>query len=98
MRIFLDNFHQGGKYSTRITSHQVELRREGNFTNQKSLSISYLQIDYLNIDKISGCGKNSEREKLFQTRCTFVEVPIIMQKNVSKGSEMRNKKIVWLVI
>ena len=30
MHIFLDNFHQGGTYSAQITSHQVELRREGN--------------------------------------------------------------------
>ena len=25
---FLDNFHQGGKYSAQIVSHQAELRRE----------------------------------------------------------------------
>ena len=34
MRIFWDNFHQGDKYIAQITSHQVELRREGNFTDQ----------------------------------------------------------------
>ena len=28
MHTFLDNFHQGGEYSARIASHQVELRRE----------------------------------------------------------------------
>ena len=28
MRIFLDNFHQGGKYTAQIDIHQVELRRE----------------------------------------------------------------------
>ena len=28
MHIFLDNFHQGGNYSTGIASHQAELRRE----------------------------------------------------------------------
>ena len=37
MHIFLDNFHQGGKYSALIAIHQVELRREGNFTDQNSL-------------------------------------------------------------
>ena len=42
MHTFLDNFHQGGKYSAQIASHQVELRREENFTDQKSLSISSL--------------------------------------------------------
>ena len=25
---FLDNFHQGGKYTPQIASHQAELRRE----------------------------------------------------------------------
>ena len=28
MSIFLNNFHQGGKYSAQIASHQAELRRE----------------------------------------------------------------------
>ena len=28
MYTFLDNFHQGGKYSAQIASHQAELRRE----------------------------------------------------------------------
>ena len=31
MHKFLDNFHQGGKYSAQIDSHQVELSREENF-------------------------------------------------------------------
>ena len=35
MNIFLDNFHQGGKYSAQIASHQAELRREENFTDQE---------------------------------------------------------------
>ena len=30
MHKFLDNFHQGGKYSAEIASHQAELRREEN--------------------------------------------------------------------
>ena len=49
MHIFLDNFHQGGKYSTQIASHQAELRSEEKCTDQKYLSISSLQTDYLNI-------------------------------------------------
>ena len=28
MHTFLDNFHQGGKYSAQIASHQAELRRK----------------------------------------------------------------------
>ena len=39
MHTFLDNFHQGGKYSAQIASHQAELRREEKFTDQKSLNI-----------------------------------------------------------
>ena len=36
MHIFLDNFHQGGKYSAQIASNQAELRIKGTFTDQKS--------------------------------------------------------------
>ena len=39
MHTFLDHFFQGGKYSAQIDSHQAELRREENFTDQKSLNI-----------------------------------------------------------
>ena len=42
MHIFLDNFHQGRKYTAQIASHQAELRREGNFTDQSYFSIKYL--------------------------------------------------------
>ena len=31
MHTFLDNFHQGEKYSAQIASHQAELRREEKF-------------------------------------------------------------------
>ena len=42
MHVFLDNFHQGGKYIVHIASHQAELRREEKFTDQKSSYISSL--------------------------------------------------------
>ena len=71
MHSFLDNFHQGGKYSAQIASHQAELRREENFTDEKSLNISSLQTDYLNLDSRSGFGRNSERTNTVQTKCTF---------------------------
>ena len=71
MHAFLDNFHQDGKYSAQIASHQEELRREENFTDQKSLNISLLQTDYLNIDSSSGFGRNIERAHAVQTKCTF---------------------------
>ena len=51
--------------------HQAELRREGNFTDKKYLSISSLQTDYINLDSSSGCVSNSERANLVHKRCTF---------------------------
>ena len=60
MRTYLDNFHQGGKYSAQIAIHQAELRREEKFTDQKSLNISSLQTDNLNLDSISGFDRDSE--------------------------------------
>ena len=35
MHTFLDNFHQGGKYSTQKDSHQTEIRREETFKDKK---------------------------------------------------------------
>ena len=63
MHTFLDNFHQGEKYSAQIASHQSELRREEKFTDQIFLSISSLQTDYLNPDSSSGFRRNSETKK-----------------------------------
>ena len=71
MHTFLDNFEEGGKYSAQIASHQEELRREENFTDQKSLNISSLQTDYLNLDSSSGFDRDSERAHDVQTECTF---------------------------
>ena len=67
----MDNFHQCGKYSTQIAIHQAELRIKENMSDQKYLSISSLQTDYVNLDRRSGCGKNSEREDIIQTKFTF---------------------------
>ena len=71
MHTFLDNFHQGGRYSAQIPSHKAELRREENFTDKKSLNISSLQTDDLNLYSGSGFGRNSERANTVQTKCTF---------------------------
>ena len=71
MHTFLDIFHQGGKFSSLIASHHAELRREERFTDQKSLKISSLQTDYLNLDSSSGYSRNSERAHSVQTKCTF---------------------------
>ena len=75
MHTFLGNFHQGGKYSAQIASHQAELRREENFTDQKSLKISSLHTDYLNLDSSSsGSSRHSERAHSVQAKCTFCGV------------------------
>ena len=50
MHIFLDSFRQGGKYTAQVARHQAELKIKETFTEQKSLFISYLQTDYLNLD------------------------------------------------
>ena len=72
MHTFLDNFHQGGKYSAQIASHQAELRRAEKFTDQNSLNIISLHTDYLNIDiSSSGSGRHSERAHSVQKKCTF---------------------------
>ena len=68
MKTVMENFHQGGKYSAQIASHQAELRREGKFNGKKYLSISSLQTDYLNLDGSSGCGRNSEIANTVHTK------------------------------
>ena len=35
MHTFIHNFHQGGKHSSQIASHQAQLRREEKCTDQK---------------------------------------------------------------
>ena len=86
MHLFSDNFHQCGEYSAQMASHQVEIRRERKFNEEKSLTISSLQSDYLNLDRSSVYGKNNERgKKCVQTNSIFVEVLTILQTNVSKG-------------
>ena len=86
MIIFLDNFHQGGKYSAQIASHQAKLRREAKCTDQIFSSISSLQTDYFNLDRSSGFGRNSERANNVQTKCTFCGV---VNHYNSKGSDYR---------
>ena len=71
MHTFLDKFRQGGKYSAQIASHQAELRREETFIDKKQLNISSLETDYLNLDRNSEFGRNSERAHSVLTKCTF---------------------------
>ena len=43
MHTFLETFHQSGKYSAQLASHQVEFRREELYPDKKCLNISSLQ-------------------------------------------------------
>ena len=61
MHTFMDNFHQGGKYSAQIASHQAELRREEKIIDKELLNISSLHTNDLNLDRSSGFGRNRKR-------------------------------------
>ena len=72
MHPFLDNFHQSGKHSAQIAIHQVELRREEKFTDQKSLNTSFLQTYYINLDiSTSDSSRHSKIAHYVHTKCTF---------------------------
>ena len=47
------------------------MRREEKFTDKKSLKISSLQTDYLNLDSSSDFGRDSEMAHAVQKECTF---------------------------
>ena len=72
MHTFLDNFHQSGKYSAQLASHQAELRIEEKYPDQRCLNISSLQTDYLNFDNSpSGSSIHNEKSKSGQTKCKY---------------------------
>ena len=84
--------------STQIASHQEELRREERFTDQKYLSISFLQTDCINIDSSSGCGRNSERANTVQTKYNFCGGSNHSAEKNPKGSDKKRKHFVRMVI
>ena len=98
MHTLLDNFHQGRKYSAQIYSHQADLRREEKSTDQKSLNISSLHTDYINIDSISGSGRNCDRANTVQKKCTFCGGTNYSAEKNSKGSDRKRKNLVRLVL
>ena len=72
MHTFLDNFHQSGKYSAQLASHQAKFRREEKYPDQKFLNISSLQTDYLKLDNsLSGSSRHNEKANSAQTKCTY---------------------------
>ena len=91
MHTFMDNFHQGGKYSAQIASHQAYLSREKKI-DQKSLNTSSLETDYLNLYSISGFGRNSQIANTVQTNCTLCGgVLITLQKMFQKDQTEEGK-------
>ena len=98
MHTFLDNFHQIGKYSAQLASHQAELRREENYPDQKCLEISSLQTDYLNMDNsVSGYSRNNQKAHYFQTKCTFCGLNNHSVEKCFKKFERKRKKLARLV-
>ena len=87
MQIFLYNFHQGGKYSSQLAIYQAELRRDKKFTDQKSLSISSLQSDYLNLYSSSGSGEIVRKKILSRQSAIVLKVPTILQKMYQKDQK-----------
>ena len=71
INIWLDKILQGGRYTTQLSSHQAELRREAKLSDQKALSITSLQTEYLNLASSSGYEGNNKTENLVQTIFTF---------------------------
>ena len=98
MHIFLDNFHQGGKYSSQIASYQAELRWEGKFTDQKYLYNTSLYTDYLNGDISSGSGKNNERANIVHKKYTPCGGANHSAENCCKKIRKDKEKLVRLVI
>ena len=74
MHIFLDNFCQGRKYTAQIASHQTNLRIEEHYTEQKYISITSLQSEYLNFVMGSSFDRNKERADLVQKKRNFCGV------------------------
>ena len=98
MHTFLDNFHQNVKYSAPIASHQAELRGKEKCTDKKSLNISSLHTDSLNLDSSSDFGRNRERKNTVQKKCTFCGSTNHSAENVSKESDKKRMNPVRLVL
>ena len=98
MHTFLDNFHQSGKYSAQLESHQAELRREGKFPDQKCLDISSFHNDYLNLDSSSsGSSRHHERAHSVQTKCTFFGLNNHSAGKFSKRLDRKRRKLARLM-
>ena len=94
MHTFLDNFHQSGKYSAQLASHQAELRGEEKYPDQKFLNISSLQTDYLNLDNSnSGYSKHNEKTNSAQTKCTYCGLSNHSMEKMLQKDQKRKREI-----
>ena len=82
----------------KIAIHQTKLRREEKFTDKKSLSISTLQTDYINLDSSSGFGRDNERANYVQTKCNFCGGVNHSEEKYFKSIRQKKKKLVRLAI
>ena len=62
------------------------------------MKISSLQTDYQNLDSSSGFNRNSERAHAVQTKCTFCGGTNQSEENVSKVSDRKRNRLVWLML
>ena len=87
MHTFLDNFHQSGKYSAQLASHQAELRREELYPDKKCLNISSLQTGYVNlVTATQGLANTMRKQTLPRQSAHIVAFLTILWENVSKRS------------
>ena len=75
------------------------MRREETFTDQKYLNISFLQTYYLILTAVAQVLVEIMREHtLFRHSAHFVEVIIILRKNVSKELKIKRRKLARLML
>ena len=73
---------------------RAKLRREEKFTDRKSLNISSLQTDYLNLDSSSCFDRDSETANDVQTECTFCGgVNDSAEQCLKKGKKGKGKSL-----
>ena len=65
--------------------------REETLTDQKHLSISSLQTDYLNLE--SGSGRNNEKENLDRVKCNFCGGSHQKEKCLKKGQDREKTRM-----
>ena len=91
MHKFLDNLHQVFKIFCSNSQPPGRVKEKNVFTDQKYLSISSLQTNYLNLGSSPGFGKIVKEKTLFRKSAPFVEVLITLRKILSKRSDRKKE-------